>query len=1459
MAEGSINQLNFEVILKDANFEARLKALQAIAEAFNTSMSNALAISKVTEGTRQVNELDKSLKKAAEGAKNLNTQLKAMPVERVTKLANETKNASSQMSNMRSVLGVISQLTGAAFSVIGLRRFLSTLVDVTGQFEVQKMALRNMLQDVEAADRIFQDLYEFSSRSTYRFSELAKYSKQLAAFNISKDSLLETTKMLGDVASGVGVSMDRLILAYGHVKSSGFLRGIQLRSFSQNGVPILEELSKMFTEIEGKAVSLGDVFDKMMKREIPFEMVEEAFKRMTSEGGKFYRMQEVLAKTLAGQINILKGKWENMMYAIGQSEEGFLKGTVQSLTKIVDHMDQIANALKPVIIGLGAYGAALLAVAAAQKAVDLARFAKYFVLLAQRTNIATAAVKVFGSATKAAAVGIGLAVTAIAAMVMAVRNTTTEVAKFKKHLDDIHNTVRDNDAYDAEISQIETLRKLLNDTNQSYDTRKVALDKLKAIVPQYHADLTEEGRLINNNTTALDAYIEALNREAKMKGAQDELTELYKERREVLKEIQERQKDVDAYNSSPAPGYIVPAGKTALESALAPTKLQNANEKLKVLDDTIAGINKEIAETIGSGQTAADGMVYNVSSIVEGLQNIDTELDKLRKKAKTKGITVVEKEQLDALKAQREEQTKLYKDIMGVDYDKSVRAGETQQNKLIKDRISGLKAEIQLLQKYKQTYEAFESILGPEGAREMTGKVYKEANITNFDFTSQIVELTNALRALGDEAGAESVLAAIGLGEGREIQKNLQQAQQTAQTYKELIRSMTTEDTSIEGKGFWYDISKVASDLETKLNKLILQGQKAKERLAGIDINNEDQKKAIFHSLRADGWSESEIQEFWNKWIAGGRKAIDDFIADSAEKAKAAAKERATDLAKGYVEEQFFLEGIDFNHLSDKTLGQLKSLKQKLYDVLKKTEIKQTDRDMLALYGIDVDHLEDVNLDEVFDTLAKERLVVFDEATQKTLRLMQAVQKTKASFEDFSDAVGKIVKGRLKDLTEEEKKALLSFGQFAVDCVSQVINALEKLGEATSSRQLSDLAQGFNEAAKAIKSVMEGFKQGGPLGAVIAGVASLATWAIEGATAIAELDGAIVQARMDMERLNFEMSLSEGVSSIFGDNEIRKIQNATKGIEEATKAMDELQKRSKKEFKVYNNWFERVFNEYTGFSLQELADEVGGKLYDEKGNYNAKTLQTILDTYKGLATADKEWLQEAIINAENYQDAIDQLDSAMESLFGDIATKAADTIVDGWIEAGKAALDYADILDDVAQSYAKMVIKSMILDEEEGILNSAAVKQLSKAFVEGDAAQAMTLLEGKLQELADLEPVFQQVLETFDPYFKREESERTASTKALSTSFSQDTIDYWSGQLTLLVEYARRGDEQRETISSLVLALRDSMAAGGNGDYTSNVQTYLATIQSDTSAMRSDIYSMRLAIQNMNDKGVKML
>lgn len=62
----------------------------------------------------------------------------------------------------------------------------------------------------------------------------------------------------------------------------------------------------------------------------------------------------------------------------------------------------------------------------------------------------------------------------------------------------------------AERAKIEMLTRTLNDNNLSLGERQKALDELKRIVPGYNAQLSSEGKLYNNNTSAIDQYIDKL-------------------------------------------------------------------------------------------------------------------------------------------------------------------------------------------------------------------------------------------------------------------------------------------------------------------------------------------------------------------------------------------------------------------------------------------------------------------------------------------------------------------------------------------------------------------------------------------------------------------------------------------------------------------------------------------------------------------------------------------------------------------------------------------------------------------------------------------------------------------------------------------------------------------------------------------------------------------------------------
>lgn len=94
-------------------------------------------------------------------------------------------------------------------------------------------------------------------------------------------------------------------------------------------------------------------------------------------------------------------------------------------------------------------------------------------------------------------------------------------ADIKKQSKEIEKTVNENTA--AEITKVKALQKTIQDTSKSYAQRKKAIKDMQSIVPGYHASITKEGRLFNENTNAIDTYIKNLRRAARAEAAYEQM------------------------------------------------------------------------------------------------------------------------------------------------------------------------------------------------------------------------------------------------------------------------------------------------------------------------------------------------------------------------------------------------------------------------------------------------------------------------------------------------------------------------------------------------------------------------------------------------------------------------------------------------------------------------------------------------------------------------------------------------------------------------------------------------------------------------------------------------------------------------------------------------------------------------------------------------------------------------
>ena len=120
----------------------------------------------------------------------------------------------------------------------------------------------------------------------------------------------------------------------------------------------------------------------------------------------------------------------------------------------------------------------------------------------------------------------------------------------KRQSKDIEKVVNESTA--SEITKVKTLKQTIHDASKSYNQRKKAILDMQSIVPGYHASITKEGRLFNENTTAIDTYIRNLRRAARAEAAYEQMKANEKQilnAQDTLDDAQGKKKNVNRAGS----------------------------------------------------------------------------------------------------------------------------------------------------------------------------------------------------------------------------------------------------------------------------------------------------------------------------------------------------------------------------------------------------------------------------------------------------------------------------------------------------------------------------------------------------------------------------------------------------------------------------------------------------------------------------------------------------------------------------------------------------------------------------------------------------------------------------------------------------------------------------------------------------------------------------------------------
>lgn len=272
---------SFSIFLRDYASSSMMRIANGVGNVQNRV--NSMTASSVTATTR-----------AAQGFDNLSNRINNTERE-MNELGNESNSTNSKLS---SIVGVASRLFFAFASFESVK----ALFNIGVEAEQANTKFEVLLGSVSKANKMLSELTTYADKTPYSFKGLQQGAETMLGFGIAEERILPSMKMLGDVAMGNNEKLGSLSLVYSQIMATGRLMGQDLLQLINSGFNPLQVIS------EQTGISMGDLKGKMEDGAISADMITEAFRIATSEGGRYYGMTDKMSETAGG-------RWSTMMDA----------------------------------------------------------------------------------------------------------------------------------------------------------------------------------------------------------------------------------------------------------------------------------------------------------------------------------------------------------------------------------------------------------------------------------------------------------------------------------------------------------------------------------------------------------------------------------------------------------------------------------------------------------------------------------------------------------------------------------------------------------------------------------------------------------------------------------------------------------------------------------------------------------------------------------------------------------------------------------------------------------------------------------------------------------------------------------------------------------------------------------------------------------------------------------------
>lgn len=508
---------------------------------------------------------------------------------------------------------------------------------------------------------------------------------------LSFEYLNTAMSIVGPVANSFGFTIEETTALLGALANSGFdassaataTRNILLNLADGSGklalalggpVDNLEDLVKGLKKLNSEGIDLNKALDLTDKRSVAAfntflngtDTVLNLRDAVTGAEEGFNAMAEEMGDNVQGSLNTLSSTIEGVVLRFYESK-GILRDLIDLVTLMVEgvggmidmfnkwgvvtytvtaYLVSYYGGLKIATMWHARFKTATLASVVAEKAhavqLYISRAATLAYAAAQallHLNIkrCTAALRLMRiellknpyTALLALLVAAGVAIYQLA------KKTEQASAAMKAHQEVVKKV---NEEYASQEAKIKTLVAAINDENLSNYTRKQRLAELKELIPDYNAELNEEGRLINNNKEAIDQYLVSLEKQIKLKAYQEELEELYKKKRNLESQESEQsdaywdtrqQNTLSGYNRNSLTAKISRLFGTEKEANQLKA-LQTTQKDLAGIESAIAQINNDILKTEATATSLTGTNKENINTETSLIKKLEAEKKKVQ-------------------------------------------------------------------------------------------------------------------------------------------------------------------------------------------------------------------------------------------------------------------------------------------------------------------------------------------------------------------------------------------------------------------------------------------------------------------------------------------------------------------------------------------------------------------------------------------------------------------------------------------------------------------------------------------------------------------------------------------------------------------------------------------------------------------------------------------------------------